>query len=77
MISAYILVQAEVGRGADVRAEISEIKGVASAAVVTGPYDVVVLAEARSMDELARLVVSRIQAVEGVNRTMTCPVLHF
>ncbi len=77
MINAYVLVQAEVGKGADVRDEIADIEAVTSAAVVTGPYDVVVLAEAASMDELGRLVVARIQAVDGVTRTMTCPVLHF
>lgn len=76
-INAYILVQVEVGTGADVGEEIAKIPGVLSTAVVTGPYDLVVLGEAGSIDELGRLVVSRIQAVDGVTRTMTCPVLHF
>jgi len=41
---------------------------------VTGPYDVILLAEARSVDELGKLVVARIQMVEGITRTLTCPV---
>jgi DNA-binding Lrp family transcriptional regulator len=75
-VSAYILIQTEVGKAAQVAKEVSDIKGVASAEDVTGPYDVIVRAEARSVDELGKLVVARIQAVEGITRTLTCPVVH-
>ena len=50
--------------------------GVAEAEDVTGPYDVIVRAEAKSVDELGKLVVARIQAVPGITRTLTCPVVH-
>jgi DNA-binding Lrp family transcriptional regulator len=43
---------------------------------VAGPYDVIARAQARDIDELARLVTSRVQALEGVRRTMSCPVVH-
>jgi hypothetical protein len=33
---------------------------------VTGPYDVILRAEAGTMDDLGKLVVSRIQAVNGI-----------
>ncbi|HXF36278.1 MAG TPA: Lrp/AsnC ligand binding domain-containing protein [Actinomycetota bacterium] len=75
-MKAYILVQAEVGKGAEVGREVAKIKGVTNAEVVTGPYDVVVVAEARSLDDLGRLVVSKVQSVDGVTRTLTCPVVH-
>jgi hypothetical protein len=39
-------------------------------------YYVIVRAEARSIDALGRLVVSRIQAINGVTRTLTCSVVH-
>jgi DNA-binding Lrp family transcriptional regulator len=73
---AYILIQTEVGMTGRVAAEIAGIKGVLSADGVTGPYDVIVRAEANSLDELGKLVVGRIQAVDGVTRTLTCPVVH-
>jgi DNA-binding Lrp family transcriptional regulator len=76
VVQAYILIQTEVGKAADVAAEIAQIKGVTQAEDVTGPYDVIVRAEARSVDELGKLVVARIQAVEGITRTLTCPVVH-
>jgi len=50
--------------------------GVQHAYPLTGPYDVIVRAEARNIDSLGQLVVSRIQAITGVTRTLTCPVVH-
>jgi DNA-binding Lrp family transcriptional regulator len=47
-----------------------------SAEDVTGPYDVIVRAEADTMDDLGRLVVSRVQLIDGITRTLTCPVVH-
>ena len=76
MVHAYILIQTEVGKAAAVAAEISGIPGVTTAEDVTGPYDVIVRAEAKSVDELGKLVVAKIQAVEGITRTLTCPVVH-
>lgn len=76
MVHAYILIQTEVGKAAAVAEEISTIKGVTLAEDVTGPYDVIVRAEARSVDELGKLVVARVQGVTGITRTLTCPVVH-
>ena len=76
MVTAYILVQTEVGKAAQVAKDITELKGVQQAEDVTGPYDVIVRAEARNIDELGRLVVARVQAVDGITRTLTCPVVH-
>jgi DNA-binding Lrp family transcriptional regulator len=76
MVNAYILIQTEVGKAAQVAKEVAAIKGVQSAEDVTGPYDVIVRAEARNVDELGKLVVAKIQAVEGITRTLTCPVVH-
>ncbi len=76
MVTAYILIQTEVGKAAQVARDIVAIPGVRQAEDVTGPYDVIVRAEARSIDELGRLVVARVQAVDGITRTLTCPVVH-
>ncbi|MCW2666823.1 MAG: AsnC family transcriptional regulator [Frankiales bacterium] len=76
MVQAYILIQTEVGKAAAVAAAIANIEGVTQAEDVTGPYDVIVRAEARSVDDLGKLVVARIQSVDGITRTLTCPVVH-
>lgn len=75
-VQAYILVQTEVGKAADVATAIGAIDGVKLAEDVTGPYDVIVRAEGASMDELGALVLSQIQAVPGITRTLTCPIVR-
>ncbi len=75
MISAYILVQTEVGAAADVARTVAAIDGVESSEDVTGPYDVIVRARAESIHDLGLLVVARIQKVAGITRTLTCPVV--
>ncbi len=76
VVQAYILIQTEVGKAADVAQAIANLKGVTLAEDVTGPYDVIVRAEARNVDELGKLVVARVQSVDGITRTLTCPVVH-
>jgi len=76
VVTAYILIQTEVGKAAQVANDIVEITGVQQAEDVTGPYDVIARAEARNLDELGRLVVARVQAVDGITRTLTCPVVR-
>jgi DNA-binding Lrp family transcriptional regulator len=76
MVSAYILILTEVGKAAQVAAAVAEIDGVEAAEDVTGPYDVIVRAKANDVDELGRMVVARIQAIDGIDRTLTCPVVH-
>ena len=75
MVQAYILVQTEVGKAAAVATEIARLEGVVSAEDVTGPYDVIVRAEAPDVDLLGQLVVARVQGVSGITRTLTCPVV--
>lgn len=76
MVSAYILIQTEVGRASHVVRELSSISGVAKVDNVTGPYDVIARGEAADLDTLAKQVVMPIQSVEGVTRTLTCPVIQ-
>lgn len=76
MVHAYILIQTEVGKAAAVAEEIAGLPGVTTSEDVTGPYDVIVRAAADSVDELGQLVVARVQNVQGITRTLTCPVVN-
>ncbi len=76
MVQAFVLIQTEVGKAAHVAEEVRTIQGVESADDVTGPYDVIVKAVAADVDALGKLVVARIQSIEGITRTLTCPVVH-
>jgi len=75
-VSAYVLIQTEVGKAASVTRTVASLDGVVAAEGVTGPYDVIVRTEAATVDELGRMVVGRIQLIEGITRTVTCPVVH-
>jgi DNA-binding Lrp family transcriptional regulator len=75
-VSAYVLIQTEVGKAAGVATLLREIAGVVMADDVTGPYDVIARVEADSIDELGRLVVTHVQSIEGLTRTLTCPVVN-
>lgn len=76
MVQAYILIHTEVGRAREVALAISELAGVVNVDSVTGPYDVVVLTQAQTIDELGKMVVSKVQQVSGITRTLTCSVVH-
>lgn len=74
-VEAYVLIQTAVN-AANVARDIRPLDGVVSAEDVSGPYDVIVRMRASDMDELGKLVVSSIQKVEGITRTLTCPIVE-
>jgi DNA-binding Lrp family transcriptional regulator len=75
-VRAYVLIQTDVGKAEQVASEIRTLPGVTSAEDVTGPYDVIAVAEADTFDNLGKLVVNKLQLIEGITRTTTCPVVN-
>jgi DNA-binding Lrp family transcriptional regulator len=76
MLSAYVLIESEPGKVAHVALALRDLDGVQLAEDLAGPYDVIARVQASSLDELGKLIVFRIQALDGVTRTLTCMVLH-
>jgi DNA-binding Lrp family transcriptional regulator len=76
MLSAYVLIETEVGKVAHVAQALTELDEVQLAEDLAGPYDVIARLQAPSLDALGRLVASQIQLLDGVTRTVTCIVLH-
>jgi DNA-binding Lrp family transcriptional regulator len=74
-VRAYVLIQTEVGRAAAVTRAVADIPGIETSEYVAGPYDVIARAATDSVEELGRVVVTRIQQVEGIARTLTCPIV--
>jgi DNA-binding Lrp family transcriptional regulator len=75
-VEAYVLIQTEVGKAAQVASEIAAIEGIIASEGVMGPYDVIARAQADNDDSMGKLVVGRIQLIDGITRTITCPVVH-
>ena len=74
-IAAYIFIETIQGKSKAVATEVSKIAGVKTAHTVTGPYDVIVYVEAESIKNLGDFIVSRIQSIPGVLRTLTNVVI--
>ena len=72
-VRAYVLIQTEVGKAATVATKVAEIPGVVQADDVTGPYDVIIQAEAETVDDLGKIVVSRVQLIEGIDAHVDLP----
>ena len=76
-VTVYLLIQTEVGKAANVVDAIRGIDGVVAADDVTGPYDVDRRDRGRRPSTTsARWSSRKIQAVDGITRTLTCPVVH-
>ena len=75
-VHAYVLIQTDVN-AADVATQLRGVDGVESADDVSGPYDVIARVAAPDLDELGRMVVSAVQRIDGVTRTLTCPIVVF
>ena len=75
-VSAYVLIQIEMGKAGGVASSIRDIDGVDSAEIATGPYDIIARASADTMDDLGRMVVGKIEMVDGITRTLTCPIIN-
>jgi DNA-binding Lrp family transcriptional regulator len=76
MVTAYILIQTEVGKASHVTDQVRTIEGVMQVDPVTGPYDIIARAEAADLDLLAKGTVLPMQDLDGITRTLTCPVLQ-
>ena len=76
MVSAYILIQTEVGKAGQVTEQVRGIEGIVTVDPVTGPYDIVARADADDLDLLAKGTVMPMQDLEGITRTLTCPILQ-
>jgi len=75
-VEAYVFVECDHGKSRDVGNKIEKIAGVESAKTVTGPYDVIVLVAASNFKVLGDVVIKKIQAIQGVKRTLTNVIIE-
>ena len=74
-IAAYLFIETSQGKARSIAREVSQISGVKTANSVTGPYDVIVYVETESINVLGDFIVSKIQSIPGVLRTLTNVVI--
>ena len=73
-IVAFVLIQTETASAFSVAERVRAVDGVTTSDVVTGPYDVIARIQGATLDDVAKLVLSKIQSLDGITRTYTCPV---
>ena len=73
-VTAYVLIEAQVGRSDDVIAKLRTLEGIKSAHFVTGQYDVIAIVQVPTMADLNPLI-SRVQHITGIEKTVTCLVI--
>ena len=71
-VSAYILIRAEADKTKSAFETLTKLNGVKMAHTVTGPFDIILLMEAKTLHELGDVILTKIRGVEGISRTMTC-----
>jgi len=72
---AFVLVETAVGKNKDVVVALNDMTGVKSVDIVTGPYDIIAVIEANTLNEIGDIITSRIHAIDGISRTVTCLVV--
>ena len=71
MTKAYVLITTEIGRGDDVYQTLGDMEDVREVNIVAGTYDIVVIVESQSARDIGRIVMDRIQRIDGVMSTVT------
>ena len=70
-MKAYVLVIVKPGKARGIAQQIENLSGVKMANTCGAVPDILVIAEVENADELNKLVVGKIQSLEGVERTET------
>ena len=74
---AFVFIKTELGKVAEVAAEVSARDGVHWAVVVTGPYDIIAGVRVGDNEALGTLVMEEIQTIEGVKNPLTVVVTRY
>lgn len=69
---AFVLIETAVGRTKEVAAALGQLEGVKSVDPVTGPYDVIAIIEAETLNDIGDMVTGKIHPTPGISRTVTC-----
>ncbi|AQU03506.1 AsnC family transcriptional regulator [Dehalococcoides mccartyi] len=72
---AFVLIEAAPTQAGKIADNLREISGVCSIDAVTGPYDIIAVVERDTLTGIGDFITSKIQAAEGITRTVTCLVL--
>ncbi len=71
MVTALVLARVQRGRVQEVAEKLADIPAITEVYSVAGRYDVAAVVRVRSNEELAELVTTSMQSVQGIEETET------
>jgi len=71
MVKGYLLIKLVPGLESDAMSQIRAIPGITDVNLVFGQWDAVAIAEAKSLFELARIIIGEVRGIQGVQDTAT------
>jgi len=71
MIKGYILIKLLPGFESEALTHVRAIPGVQEVNLVFGQWDAIAVAESKSLFELARVIVSEVRGIQGIQDTTT------
>ena len=69
---AYILIETAVGKTNDVSVALKEIPMMQAVDTVTGPFDIIAVAEADDLPSIGDLISDGMHSIPGIVKTVTC-----
>ncbi len=75
-VKGYVLINTTAKGAKHVLDALQYSRAVESAEAVTGPYDIIAIVQAENVDALGRVIAREIQNITGVEKTLTCVVMH-
>jgi DNA-binding Lrp family transcriptional regulator len=75
MRRAYILINTNLGTEDVLQSELKKVEGIVGVYQVYGVYDLVVVVEAESEEELKYIILSRIRTLKYLRSTLTLNVV--
>jgi len=71
MVKGYLLIKLVPGLESSALSQIRATTGVSEVNLVFGQWDAIAIAEAKSLFELAKIVVGEVRGIQGVQDTTT------
>ncbi len=69
---AYILIETAVGKTNNVSSSLKNMEMMKSVDTVTGPWDIIAVAEVNDLPSIGELISEKLHAIDGIMKTVTC-----
>ncbi|WP_022852392.1 Lrp/AsnC family transcriptional regulator [Thermodesulfatator atlanticus] len=74
-LKAYILINTQIGKTSEVAETLRHMPEVKRLDIIMGPYDIIAEVETEDHDALSEMVIRKLQSIDYIQHTMTCPVI--